>query len=68
VTRPVVLRGTIAGPAVAIDGSERLGLELTTTIDRHDFGVSWNAPLPKGGFAVGDQVRLSAHIELVRER
>jgi polyisoprenoid-binding protein YceI len=67
VTRPVVLHGTIAGPAVAIDGSERLGLELTTTIDRHDFGVNWNAPLPKGGFAVGDEVRLSAHLELVRE-
>ena len=67
-TRPVELRGTIAGPAVGLGDVERLGLELEGTVDRTDFGLNWNAPLPKGGFAVGDQVRLIGHLELVRER
>ena len=67
VTKPVTLRGTIAGPAVALGDTERLGLELETTIDRTEFGLTWNAPLPKGGFAVGDEVRITAHLELVKE-
>ncbi len=67
VTGPVDLRGTIAGPAVGLGDVERIGLELEGTIDRTEFGLTWNAPLPKGGFAVGDQVRLIAHLELVRE-
>jgi polyisoprenoid-binding protein YceI len=67
VTRPVDLRGTIAGPAVGLGDVERNGLELEGTVDRTEFGLNWNAQLPKGGFAVGDQVRLSAHLELVRE-
>jgi polyisoprenoid-binding protein YceI len=67
VTRPVELRGTISGPVVAMGADERVGLELEGTIDRTEFGLSWNAPLPKGGFAVGNDVRLTAHLELVRE-
>src|SRR5262249_2251317 len=67
VTKPVTLRGTIAGPAVALGDTERLGLELETRIDRTEFGLTWNAPLPKGGFAVGDEVRITAHLEVVKE-
>jgi polyisoprenoid-binding protein YceI len=67
VTRPVELRGTIAGPVVGLGDAERLGLELEGTVDRTEFGLNWNAPLPNGGFAVGNEVRLSAHLELVRE-
>lgn len=66
VTRPVTLTGTLVGPVVGLGEGERLGLELETTIDRTDYGLRWNAPLPKGGFAVGDDVRLHAHVELVR--
>jgi polyisoprenoid-binding protein YceI len=66
VTRPVTLTGTLVGPVVGLGDGERLGLELETTIDRRQFGLRWNAPLPKGGFAVGDDVRLHAHVELVR--
>ena len=50
------------------DGSSRLGLELETVIDRTAYGLNWNAPLPTGGFAVGNDVKLYAELELVLAR
>lgn len=65
-THPVVITGTVSGPVThAFDGSERLGLELETVIDRTAYGLNWNAPLPTGGFAVGNDVKLHAELELV---
>ncbi|HXG59149.1 MAG TPA: YceI family protein [Thermoanaerobaculia bacterium] len=46
----------------------RAGFEATTVINRHDFGVSWNAPLPAGGFVVGDQVWITIDVEALRKR
>lgn len=67
VTRPVELRGEARGPVTDLGGKERLGLDLETTIDRRDFGMAWNAPLPGGGVAVGNEVQLTAHLELVAD-
>lgn len=68
VTRPVEIAGTISGPVThAYDGSERVGLELETTIDRTAFGLDWNVPLPSGGFGLGNDVKLRAELELVQE-
>ena len=47
-------------------GGERIGLALETTVDRREFGLNWNAPLPKGGFALGNDVTLVVALELVR--
>jgi polyisoprenoid-binding protein YceI len=65
-TRPVTLRGTISGPAPDPYGNERIGLALSTVVDRRDFGVSWNAPLPGGGDAIAWDVELTASFQLVR--
>src|SRR4029453_13631513 len=48
VTKHVQVIGTITAPLVDGFGRERIGLVLSTTVDRHDFGVSWNMPLPTG--------------------
>jgi hypothetical protein len=45
----------------------RGALELTATVDRRDWGMDWQAPLPSGGDALGNEVQLSAHLELVEE-
>jgi polyisoprenoid-binding protein YceI len=66
-TRPVVARGNVSGPHVDIAGSDKLGVELEATIDRREFGLEWNAPLPQGGFALDNDVRLDVSLELVRE-
>jgi polyisoprenoid-binding protein YceI len=66
VTKPVTITGTVSGPVThPFDGSSRLGLELDTVIDRTEYGLDWNAPLPTGGFAVGNEVKLHAELELV---
>jgi polyisoprenoid-binding protein YceI len=68
VTKPVELTGTIAdAPATDPFGRERLGLRLETTVDRNDFGVSWNAPNQSGGNYLADDVTLIAELALVRQ-
>ncbi len=45
----------------------RAGFVATTTINRQDFGVSWNAALDHGGVVVGDEVELTIDAEAIRE-
>ena len=65
VTRPVVATGTWTEIEADITGAPRIGIDLDTTIDRTAHGLSWNAPLPKGGFALANDVALSVHLEFV---
>ena len=44
---------------------QRAGFTATAVIDRHDFGVSWNDKLDRGGFVVGDQVHISLDAEAI---
>jgi chromate reductase len=48
VTKPVTVTGTVTAPIVDPYGNDRIGLNLTTKIDRTDFGIDWNNPLPSG--------------------
>jgi polyisoprenoid-binding protein YceI len=66
-THNVSARGTISGPHEDIAGNEKVGVELETVVDRREFGLEWNAPLPKGGFAVDNDVKLEVSLELVRQ-
>jgi polyisoprenoid-binding protein YceI len=65
-TRHVTATGEISGPVVDIADTEKLGIDLEAKVDRTHFGLNWNAPLPKGGFAVENEVTLTVHLELVR--
>lgn len=65
-TKPVELRGELVGPANDPWGNERIGLELTGTVDRTDFGLEWNAPLPGGGFLLPNDVVLKAYFAATR--
>jgi polyisoprenoid-binding protein YceI len=65
-TAPVELSGTIAGPVVDGQGNERIGLDLETTVNRNDFGVSWNAELPGGAAMLDDDVTITANLALVQ--
>jgi polyisoprenoid-binding protein YceI len=66
-THRVTARGTLNGPHTDIAGNEKLGVELDAVIDRREFGLEWNAPLPKGGFALENDVTLEVALELVKE-
>lgn len=66
VTRPVVLEGRFSGRGSDPFGNERIGIELQGTIDRTAFGVSWNAPVPGGGFLLPDEIPVWASFSAVR--
>ena len=66
VTKEVVARGEITGPAPGPD-ADRLGIDLETIVDRHEFGLDWQMDLPGGGKTLGDDVTLTVHVELVKQ-
>jgi polyisoprenoid-binding protein YceI len=66
ITKPVVARGEISGPAPGPADSERIGIDLEAKVDRHDYGLDWNMELPGGGQALGDEVTLTVHLELIK--
>jgi len=66
-THTVTARGTLSGPHTDIAGNEKIGVELEAVIDRREYGLEWNAPLPKGGFALDNDVKLEVALELVKE-
>lgn len=64
VTRPVVLEGRLLEVA-GTPGRRRIGFEAETTINRLDYGVSWNRAAEIGGVVLGDDVRISIAISAV---
>jgi polyisoprenoid-binding protein YceI len=64
-TEPAILEGTIVGPAVDHFGATRVGLKLSTVVDRTKFGINWNMPLPNGEPALSNEVTLKAELTLV---
>lgn len=48
-------------------GNVRIGVSARASIDRKDFGLHWNAVLETGGVVVGNQVKITLEIELIKE-
>jgi polyisoprenoid-binding protein YceI len=67
VTKPVELTGRVTGHGQDPWGNERVGLDLEATLDRTEFGILWNAPLPGGGLLLADDVRLTASLSFVKQ-
>ena len=67
VTREVALDVSQEGRVTDPWGNERAGFNARTKIDRTDFGLTWNQALEAGGVLVGNEVRISAEVELVRQ-
>jgi polyisoprenoid-binding protein YceI len=67
ITQPVELHGAVTDVVADPYGRDRIGLTLSTTVDRTDFGLNWNTPLPNGEPALSNDVRLVAELSFVRE-
>ena len=65
VTKPIELTGTLEGGSDPW-GNERIGLEVEGVIDRREFDLSWNQPLPSGGLLVANEVKLLVSAEAVK--
>ncbi len=48
-------------------GNERAGFTAKTSIDRKDFGLTWNQVLETGGVVVGDRVDIEIEVEAVKQ-
>ena len=66
VTKPVTVDFEYTGTAVDPFGNQRIGLEGKTTVNRKDFGVSWNAALETGGVLVSEKVSLEFEVSAIR--
>ena len=66
VTLPVTVDFEYTGEAVDPFGNSRIGLEGKTTVNRKDWGVTWNAPLEAGGVLVSEKVTLEFDISAIR--
>jgi polyisoprenoid-binding protein YceI len=66
ITKPIELTGELAENGQDPWGNERIGLELTSAIDRRDFGLSWNQTLPNGNLLVANEVKLLVGVSAVK--
>jgi polyisoprenoid-binding protein YceI len=63
VTKRITLPVTFLGKAKDPWGNEKVGFETEVTINRKDYGLTWNAALETGGFLVGDEVKIAVSIQ-----
>jgi polyisoprenoid-binding protein YceI len=66
VAKPVEVAGRISAPVTDAWGNERIGLQLSATVDRTEFGLDWNMPLPTGDQALANPVTILAELQLVK--
>lgn len=67
ITKAFTANGTYQPVTEDVYGGLRAGVDFETTIDRRDWNFTFQAPLPKGGEALGTSVKITAHVELVKE-
>ena len=66
VTRSITIPFEFEGTAKDPFGNDRIGFEGSTTINRKDYGVTWNAALETGGVLVSDKVTLEVEISAIK--
>ncbi|MEW5798385.1 MAG: YceI family protein [Bacteroidota bacterium] len=67
ITKQVVLDAKFKGKAVSPYGQMIAAFKATTTINRKEWGLQWNAALETGGFLVGEEVDLLLNVEVVKQ-
>jgi polyisoprenoid-binding protein YceI len=66
VTKADTVSGTILHPTTDYLGNERIGLRVSTKVDRTEFGINWNTPLPTGKQALSDEVTIIGDLYFVK--
>jgi polyisoprenoid-binding protein YceI len=67
VSKPVVLDAELGGVAKDPWGNTRAGFTVTGKINRQDFGVSFSAVTETGGVMLGNEVKLIASVQFVKQ-
>lgn len=67
VTKDITLDAEYSGLMKDPWGNTKIGLSLTGKINRKDFGLTWNAALETGGVLVGEDIKLAAEVQFVKQ-
>ena len=67
VTREIDLDGTVNGQGTTPFGTQVVGLSARGSLNRKDFGLTWNAALETGGWLVSDTLKLDFEIQAVKQ-
>lgn len=67
VTKNITLDAEYSGLMKDPWGNIKVGISLNGKINRKDFGLTWNAALETGGVLVGEEIRLIAEVQLVKQ-
>jgi polyisoprenoid-binding protein YceI len=65
VTKPITIDFESTGSAKDPFGNTRVGFEGRATLNRKDWGLTWNAALETGGFLVSDKIKLEFDISAI---
>ena len=68
VTREITLETELTGRGKTPQGKEAVGFEARTTLNRKDWGLTWNMPLETGGVLVGDTIKIEIATEASRSQ
>jgi polyisoprenoid-binding protein YceI len=66
VTKPVTLAVEFGGIEKSLYGQTVAGFEVTTKINRLDYGLAWSAVTEAGGLVVANDVKLIANVEFIK--
>lgn len=66
VVRPVELEVEESGQVTDPWGNERIAFSATTTLDRRDYGLTWNQALETGGILVGNEIRITIEVQAIQ--
>jgi polyisoprenoid-binding protein YceI len=66
ITKPIALAGSATAPATDAFGNERFAVKIATNVDRTEFDLNWNMPLPTGQPALSNDVRIVGDLYFVQ--
>ncbi|MBN2174632.1 MAG: YceI family protein [Bacteroidales bacterium] len=66
ITKMIILDVEYGGIMVDPWGNTKAGYEITGKVNRHDFGLKWNATTEAGGLVVGEEIKIALNIQLVK--
>ena len=67
ITRPIMLNVEYGGLVVDLYGQTKAGFTVNGKISRKEFGLTWNGVTETGGIVVGDEIKLHADIQLIKQ-
>lgn len=66
-TKEITLDAEFGGFMKDPYGNEKAGFSVEGKLNRKDFGLNWNAALEAGGVMVGDEIKISAEVQFVKQ-